>query len=408
MASKSKPSVGQKVGDPELVPDLALSDLLLQRPSGLGSWHHLVRIGLAVTASWLVAEPLSQSQFTLFAPITTLMVVQGSPWSTLSLSTQRILGTGTGVLMASLWVNLVGTTWWSFLVAVMVALAVARLLPWSLTGQLQIPLAVVFVLAMGAGSIQQDLWRVLDVIIGGAVGLAAVYIYPPRPRRGPLDQAMQDYRDSMIDVLEAVGAGSGNLQAPLAADELHDYVQASRALRAKADSARSALAGLVDSTTINPRASSARAGLGRDAVQLRRLSAIGLQIRGVTGAANALYDRDFRPWLDPASFQDLLRDLTELARQCLGAPGAPLHCADVDRALGTAQALAVRINDLAEGLAAEHAKSSAVQVQEGGALASIGMLARLDYIRAQLVTLASLDARSASNAGTSSVEREEA
>ena len=375
--------------DPELVPDVALGDLLLQRPGGLGTWHHLVRIGLAVTVSWLVADYLSQSQFTLFAPITTLMVVQGSPWSTLSLSAQRVLGTGTGVLLASLWVNLLGTTWWSFLIAVMIALALARLLPWSLTGQLQIPLAVVFVLAMGAGSLQQDLWRVLDVIIGGAVGLAAVYIYPPRPRRGPFERASEQYRDAMIEVLQAVGSGSGTLGVVLPAGELHDYVQVSRGLRAKSDAARSALADLANSTAFNPRGGTAKAGLSRDAIRFRRLSAIGLQIRGVTGAANALYDRDVEPWLTPTQFATLVNDLTSLARLCLGSPGTPVCCTDIAAARLAADSLAEAINRRADELVAVHAKT--VTEGQGGALESIGMLARLDYIRGQLLALASMD-----------------
>ena len=118
--------------------------------------RHAVRIAIAVTVSWVVAAAVSQSEFALFAPITTLLVVQSSPWTTLGVSVQRILGTGLGVLVASVYVNLVGLTWWSFLIGVLAALLVARLLPWSIGGQLQIPVAVVFVLALGPGSVQQD------------------------------------------------------------------------------------------------------------------------------------------------------------------------------------------------------------------------------------------------------------
>lgn len=66
--------------------------------------------------------------------------------------------------------------------AALVSLFAARALPWSVGGQLQIPIAVIFVMAIGPGSIAQDLWRVLDVVIGGVIGIAAVYIYPPRPK----------------------------------------------------------------------------------------------------------------------------------------------------------------------------------------------------------------------------------
>ena len=135
----------------DLLPDLGVSDVLQQRPAGIGSVRHAVRIAVAVTVSWVVAEAVSQSEFALFAPITTLLVVQSSPWTTLGVSMQRILGTGIGVLVASVYVNLLGLSWWSFLGGVLAALLIARALPWSLGGQLQIPVAVVFVLALGAG-----------------------------------------------------------------------------------------------------------------------------------------------------------------------------------------------------------------------------------------------------------------
>ena len=95
----------------------------------------VLRLAIAVTVSWLIALAVSQSALGIFAPITTLLVVQSSPWSTLGLSLQRILGTGIGVLSASLWVNLVGLTPWSFFLGVLAALLVARLVPWSISGQ---------------------------------------------------------------------------------------------------------------------------------------------------------------------------------------------------------------------------------------------------------------------------------
>jgi len=85
----------------DLLPDIGLADVMRQRPAGIGSIAHAVRIALAVTVSWLVAGWLSRSALALFAPVTTLLVVQSSPWTTLGVSIQRTLGTGVGVLLAS-------------------------------------------------------------------------------------------------------------------------------------------------------------------------------------------------------------------------------------------------------------------------------------------------------------------
>ena len=76
----------------DLLPDGGLAEVLQQRHSGLGSPMLVFRLAIAVTVSWLIALAFSRSPLAIFAPITTLLVVQSSPWSTLGLSLQRILG----------------------------------------------------------------------------------------------------------------------------------------------------------------------------------------------------------------------------------------------------------------------------------------------------------------------------
>ncbi len=62
----------------DLLPDLDLAKIMQQRPLGLGSFTHVLRITIAVTVSWAVAVAVSHSTLAIFAPITTLLVVQSS------------------------------------------------------------------------------------------------------------------------------------------------------------------------------------------------------------------------------------------------------------------------------------------------------------------------------------------
>jgi hypothetical protein len=363
----------------DLLPDLGLSDALLQRPAGIGSWKHAVRIALAVTVSWLIAEAVSQSTFSLFAPITTLLVVQTSPWTTLGVSVQRILGTGLGVLLASVYVNLVGLTWWSFLMGVLVALLIARLLPWSLGGQLQIPVAVVFVLALGPGTIEQDLWRVLDVVIGGVVGLLAVFVFPPRPRPDRFEAALRTYRDAVIATLRSVGAESGSRPDALAFDERHDYVAPSRRLRSLADTSRSELVRLAEGSQMNLRAGRMPSALQDAAVRLRRLSGIGVQVRGIVGAANRIYDRPgFTPGLSGELLGQLVDETATLLECVLGVGTAEVGAGDAAAVADLDARLSTRLRETADDIAARHG-------QVGDVLASVSILGRLDHIRAQVV-----------------------
>ena len=361
----------------DLLPDLGVAEVLQQRPAGIGSVRHAIRIAIAVTVSWVVAEAVSQSQFALFAPITTLLVVQSSPWTTLGVSVQRILGTGIGVLVASIYVNVVGLSWWSFLLGVLAALLIARALPWSLGGQLQIPVAVVFVLALGAGSLSQDLWRVLDVVIGGGIGLVAVFVFPSRPQPAAFEAAMRTYRDAVIDTLRQVAAESGTRGTELGADGLHDFVAPSRRLREHADTARDALIRLAEGSALNLRAGPVRDELEERALRLRRLSGIGVQVRGIVGAANRMYDR---PTWSPGLGGDALRELVDLEVdllvRVLGTGDTPVGATDRSDIDDLDAHLAARLRSAADDVATRHGQVSDV-------LASVALLGRLDHVRQQ-------------------------
>ena len=362
----------------DLLPDLDLAEIMRQRPLGLGSVPHILRLTIAVTVSWAVAVALSHSTLGIFAPLTTLFVVQASAWTTVGMSIQRILGTGIGVLVASAWVNIAGLTWWSFALGVGVSLFIARLLPWSLGGQLQIPVAVVFVLSIGPGAITEDVWRVLDVLIGGVVGLLAVFLYPPKPRPTALDNSLRVYRDAIIETLVSVGRESGSRDVPLADGESHDYLVPSRRLRDLADDARAELVRLVEGVQFNMRGRGLNDTVRGRAVQLRRLSGIGVQVRGIVGAANRIYDRpDVVPRLSGEEFGRLVDKVVALMHGVLGAPDEQLGGRDRDLAARLDSALEAELRRAAELVVDNHAGV-------GGALASVSMLGRLDLVRIQL------------------------
>ena len=362
----------------DLLPDLGLAEVLQQRPLGLGSVRHVVRIALAVTVSWAIAVAVSKSTLGIFAPITTLIVVQSSPWTTLGVSVQRILGTGIGVLVASVWVNAVGLTWWSFLIGVLAALLVARRLPWSLGGQLQIPVAVVFVLALGSGSLGEDVWRVFDVIIGGVVGILAVFVYPARPRPEVFEGKLRAYRDAVVETLDAVGRESGTHVTPLPTEVLHDYVAPSRRLRDAAGAARTELVRLVESSHLNLRGRGVADQLEGDAHRLRRLSGIGVQVRGIVGAANWLYDREgVVAILSGDQLRALIEAEVELMGVVLGGPAMPVRGTDAELARRLDEELDVALRRTADEVVAGGGGV-------GGVLESVSLIGRLDHVRQQL------------------------
>lgn len=360
----------------DLLPGENLSGALKIRPAEIGSYKHIARVAIAATIAWLIATNLSQSTLGIFAPITTLLVVQASPWSTLAISAQRIVGTGLGVLGASVWVNLLGLSWWSFGLGLVISLVVARLLPFSLGGQFQIPIAVIFVMALGPNSMDQDLWRVLDVGIGGVVGIIAVLVWPPRPPLRKYLTTLAQYRDDIYDVLIAIRDESGvDVHS-----RVHNYIPKARDLRDGAVTAREQLAQVSQSTHANLRAGNLRSQIPQLALSLRRLLGFAIQVRGLAGAADALYDRRLPAALTPDQLRELVDALLDQASAAMGARGETIILAG-DAGTLDSGVLTRDIRDMASDVVAEFGDVSSV-------LESIALIGRFDFLRKQIQSYA--------------------
>ncbi|MBU6311360.1 MAG: hypothetical protein KGN38_02410 [Actinomycetales bacterium] len=360
----------------EILPDLRIAEVLQQRPEPFRTPWQVVRLSIAVTASWAIGYWISPSSFGIFAPLTTLMVVATSPWSTWGLSIQRIVSSAIGVFLATLWVTWVGVTWWSVLVAMVVALVLASRLPLSLGGQFQIPTSVLFVFALGAVTWEQAAWRVLDVVIGGAVGILAIYLPPPKPKPEKFEASLQSYRDHILELLEAIAREIREQSEPLGPDVLHEFIQDSRSLRGDADTARQSLVALAESVAFNPRGRGFQDLLAEDALRLRRLASIGVHVRGIAGVVNKDYDRR---WISPAlredTLADLLDELASLGRLALGSSGMPVRAEAPDEVATRAHALDARLRGLADEI---------VHASAGEVLESVSLLGRLEYVADQM------------------------
>jgi len=360
----------------EILPELRLSDVFMQRPAAFRSPWQVLRIAVAVTVSWAIGIWISPSTFGIFAPLTTLMVIGASPFSALGLSLQRILGTGLGVLAASLWVNWVGVSWWSLFIAIAVSLFVASRLPMSLGGQFQIPVAVLFVFALGEGTMDRDLWRVIDVAIGGGIGILAVYLPPSRPKPEKFEAALQAYRENILALLQLVARECGGHDTPIPLGTSHAFVADSRNLRKASEKSRAELVTLAESIAFNPRGRRMQEAINDDAIRLRRISGMGVQIRGIAGAANKQYDRTgLPPALTAERFASLLGGLHDLGRAALGEEGTPVRTASLDEVDRLTRALDERLRRIADELAADH---------PGDVLESVSLLGRLEYVVHQM------------------------
>jgi len=219
---------------------------------------------------------------------------------------------------------------------------------------------------------EQDLWRVLDVGIGGAVGIAAVLIWPSKPPVGLLLETLAKYRDDVFDVLIAIGEESGSDVHK----NSHDYISKARALRDGALEAREQLAQVSQSTRVNLRAGDIRSQLPQLALSLRRLMGFAIQVRGLAGATDALYDRRLPAALPPEQLSELINSLLENASAVMGSKGTSIVLAGDAGAVNSTE-LAATIRTMASNVVAEFGDVSSV-------LESTAILGRFDFLRGQV------------------------
>src|SRR5262245_8619344 len=146
--------------------DSATIGRLMRTPSiGLGTRWTVLKAAVAGSASYAIAASVGPARYAALAPVVAVFTVQGSVLGTLAQGLQRVLGTVLGVAAAVVFVQWVGTTWWSIGIALLVSLLVARQLPIGFAGQAQIPISVLLTLALGPSSTGYGQWRVVDSLV---------------------------------------------------------------------------------------------------------------------------------------------------------------------------------------------------------------------------------------------------
>ncbi|WP_418955285.1 FUSC family protein [Streptomyces tritici] len=137
-----------------------------------------VRSTAAATISYVVALGLSSEPVPLTAPLTALLVVQVTLYSTLTTSLRRVNSVVVGVLIAIAFSVLVGLTWWSLALVILASLVVGRFVR---VEEFVPEVAISAMLVLGVTQVADTAWdRVLETVIGAVVGLLFnVVLVPP-------------------------------------------------------------------------------------------------------------------------------------------------------------------------------------------------------------------------------------
>ena len=299
------------------------------RTAQRSSLLQVAKSAVATVLAWFLAGWLIPAQPPVFAAIAALLVVQPSLNQSFGKALERSVGVIVGVVVASALGILLGTSTGVVAVAVVVSLVLA----WALrmtpgTGN-QVAISALLVLALGTATPDYALDRIIETVIGAAIGFVInVLIVPPLPVE-PARRAVRALADDLAGTLDRLADA---LQHSQSRSQLDDLLARARETRASRDAAGAAIAAARDSLTLNPRAPRHRAELAALDTLVTTFTPIVTQAVGMTRAFNERYDDTL---LDEPAIGAIAEQLRRAAHDVRFAPdrgAAPPTAGEVEPA----------------------------------------------------------------------------
>jgi len=357
-------------------------DVLTGRwPAGRLPGLRTAKLVLAAVLSYVLAGMLDTSPDRVLAPLTALLVVQLTLFQTLASAVGRVVSVLTGVLLAVAVSDVLGVSWWSFGLLVLAALLAGQALQLR-SHLLEVPISAMIVLALG-GTGASATGRVVETLLGGAVGLAVNVLVAPPLQFRPAEDAVGRLADRLAEFLDQL---ADDLRLGWSRAEADAWLDRARALGRDVERADRDLTRAEESVRLHPRGSRGRAARPRLRAGLAGFEHAYVVVRNL---CRALLDRahfvpdDQQDQAFPQPVREVLADvLTTLAvaTRAAGAFTAATRPAEASSIEVTACLDAVVAQrDRLAGLLAVSATHDQGAWQQHGAL-----LAAVDRLRTEL------------------------
>jgi uncharacterized membrane protein YgaE (UPF0421/DUF939 family) len=342
---------------------------------------------LAAVLSFQAAELLHTSAQPILAPLTALLVVQLTLYSTVTSVLDRVGAVVSGVLVAVGVAMLTGLTWWSLGAVVALSLVLGRLL--RLGPNLpEVAISGMLVLAAASTSIGFQpgspslsvtaIGRVVETLIGAVVGVLVNLVIAPPLYLQPVDDAIGELTGKMSGLSRQVATSLRSGWNRSLADR---FLQDARELGQEVERADSHLGRTEESARLNPAAQRVREARPRLRTALTGLEHTYVSLRNL---ARAVLDRTFyAPEVDDAAYsqaaREALADVLDTFADAVDmvdpiATAEPTAEADRSHAGELFTTLLVQRDRLAELLLVDPRQDAAAWAQHGALLSAVDRL----------------------------------
>jgi uncharacterized membrane protein YccC len=224
------------------------------RERGRTALFRALRITGATVAAFVAAELVGiQDPPPLVAALTALLVVQATLASTLVNGVQRVLSVVLGVAVAVGFVSVVGLNWWSLGIVVAASIVAGQILRLG-PHLLEVPISAMLVLGVGyaSGAELAGLSRIVETLIGAAVGVLVNVGFPPAVQTRSAGEAVAKFAGGIAGLL--VEAATAMAAGPVEPYDAARWLEDARRLNRHAPQVDRALAEADESRRLNVRA----------------------------------------------------------------------------------------------------------------------------------------------------------
>jgi hypothetical protein len=220
------------------------------RDRGRSDLARTLRLTGAALASYLVALLIVRDARPVTAALTALLVVQVTLVGTIADTVRRIVSVVAGVGLAITVSTFAGFTWWSLAAIVAASLVVGQLLRLG-PHLLEVPISAMLILAVG-GLGTQALDRVVETLVGAAVGVLVNVVFPPAVQARTAGAAVERFAERIARLLDR--AAESLAEAEVSRDQAREWLDDARAITGELSRIDQVLSQAHESRRLNPRA----------------------------------------------------------------------------------------------------------------------------------------------------------
>lgn len=247
----------------------------------------LVKTAVATVVTWGIAAAVFPGTLPVFGAIAALLVVAPSVNQSFAKALERSVGVILGVVLGSVIGTLFGGESVIVLIAIVAAIAVGWAVRLTPASAVQIPISAMLVLSVGAVTPNYAFDRIVETLIGAAVGVVVNGLLVPPVALGPAERAVGDLTAQLAAALDDLADA---LQSPVQRRRLDELLINARLLHTMQLKAEAAIVTGEESLRLNPRRSAHRDRLEALDSVTPRLGRIVTRVRGMTRTVHDLYD----------------------------------------------------------------------------------------------------------------------